>query len=695
ALRLRNCGHTQEHEVTLPLIRCVYITATGNWVTADDHLQRHLCNYTDLSKPERLQREVQEAGFCAEGLVCGRFLQQEMMGVVLRVMLLYSAITGSCAFKPLFGSSITHREITETAILRKTAEVCRALAATEGRDFVLPASESGSAFAVQRACTPRDDSLWSGTKFKASIMAMYLSNAQVDVLNALSDEHHFDGESFVGGRSLITQGVVSVKASVRQESFISARLTLGKICHTLQDFYSHSNWVELGNKRPHTNLIRPDLPIGNVADRNTPTCRNCEGGSCKDNILPEILAAGKLTSGYFSLFPFSSKPPGKCSHGGSADWTSGLEPTGGINKDDDGASHGYLHRDAANVAINATMELLEDIRGAAGETAFLRLMGITRSSVLCFVIDTTGSMADDIAEAKRVAFSIIDSKKGTADEPSSYILVPFNDPGVGPLTRTTDADIFKQRINELTANGGGDTPELSLSGLQLALTSAPPSSEIFVFTDAPAKDTELRSTVFALIESTKSVVSFLLTNALTARRRRSSGQDQDQGQRLTSRITSSDNQLYQELAVASGGQAIEVTKATLSQATDIIVDTSTSALVTVFQSVRNPGKPDNFSFLVDASVRNLTVYITGSSLSFTLRSPSGVSQDNTVTNGLLGTIQAVGNLYTIRLENQAGLWEISLSSTQPYTLKVTEVKVTLISFTTSWRPSRGLTVTSP
>ena len=42
---------------------------------------------------------------------------------------------------------------------------------------------------------------------------------------------------------------------------------------------------------------------------------------------------------------------------------------------------------------------------------------------------------------------------------------------------------------------------------QLALTAAPPSSEIFVFTDAPAKDAHLKSTITALIENTKSVVS--------------------------------------------------------------------------------------------------------------------------------------------------------------------------------------------
>lgn len=58
-----------------------------------------------------------------------------------------------------------------------------------------------------------------------------------------------------------------------------------------------------------------------------------------------------------------------------------------------------------------------------------RIMGIARSSVVCFVIDTTGSMSDDIDEARSVVHEIIDSKKGTQDEPSEYILVPFNDPG--------------------------------------------------------------------------------------------------------------------------------------------------------------------------------------------------------------------------------------------------------------------------
>ena len=65
-----------------------------------------------------------------------------------------------------------------------------------------------------------------------------------------------------------------------------------------------------------------------------------------------------------------------------------------------------------------------------------RLVGVSQSSVLCFVVDTTGSMSDDIAEVKRVSFSIIDLKRGTQKEPSEYILVPFNDPGQTSRGRT-------------------------------------------------------------------------------------------------------------------------------------------------------------------------------------------------------------------------------------------------------------------
>lgn len=71
---------------------------------------------------------------------------------------------------------------------------------------------------------------------------------------------------------------------------------------------------------------------------------------------------------------------GKCSHGGSFDKTSKQDPVGGISKDDTGSSHGSLHHKAADLAVNATMELLEDIRVATGDKNFLRYVTLHKAN---------------------------------------------------------------------------------------------------------------------------------------------------------------------------------------------------------------------------------------------------------------------------------------------------------------------------
>lgn len=63
---------------------------------------------------------------------------------------------------------------------------------------------------------------------------------------------------------------------------------------------------------------------------------------------------------------------GKCSHGDAFDLSRLIEPKGGINKDTQRSSHGYLHENAAAVAIDATIELLEVMRGFLGDYFFLR-----------------------------------------------------------------------------------------------------------------------------------------------------------------------------------------------------------------------------------------------------------------------------------------------------------------------------------
>ena len=52
-----------------------------------------------------------------------------------------------------------------------------------------------------------------------------------------------------------------------------ARELLGQLFHTLQDFYSHSNWIEMG-KTDINELIGFSETIGTIAGPNQATCTN-------------------------------------------------------------------------------------------------------------------------------------------------------------------------------------------------------------------------------------------------------------------------------------------------------------------------------------------------------------------------------------------------------------------------------------
>ena len=52
------------------------------------------------------------------------------------------------------------------------------------------------------------------------------------------------------------------------------------------------------------------------------------------------------------------------------------------------------------------------------------------------MVDTTGSMSDEISFVRDYINSLIDSVVGTENEPSEYILSPFNDPRFGPISST-------------------------------------------------------------------------------------------------------------------------------------------------------------------------------------------------------------------------------------------------------------------
>ena len=178
-------------------------------------------------------------------------------------------------------------------------------------------------------------------EFINAMNEIQISNAEVD---APPFKHraaaHFDGEQIKPGRQRLLNLKSQVISSVFQEKKLEyARNLAGKYLHTLQDFYSRSNWVELGNVKLFDNLTNPDYEIGEdfLAAENESTCRPCtpaigseiEVDDCQANLI-----TNKLTSGYVSGQDVI-KPLGKqkCSRGGKMDNSRFLPATGGINKD--------------------------------------------------------------------------------------------------------------------------------------------------------------------------------------------------------------------------------------------------------------------------------------------------------------------------------------------------------------------------
>lgn len=119
---------------------------------------------------------------------------------------------------------------------------------------------------------------------------------------------------------------------------------------------------------------------------------------------------------------------------------------------------------------------------------------LPRNLDLGFVLDTTGSMGDELrylkAEVKGIAAAV---KAQFPDVNQRYGLVVYRDEGDEYVTRvfdfTPDLDAFQRNLAAQNAGGGGDIPEAMHRGLddaaKLAWRKADTARVLFVVADAP------------------------------------------------------------------------------------------------------------------------------------------------------------------------------------------------------------------
>src|SRR5688572_5106013 len=92
---------------------------------------------------------------------------------------------------------------------------------------------------------------------------MAAGNEAVDE-DQFSSAKHFDGENFTGGKNEIITHFNKAISLARAGDPKGAQTSFGAAMHTLQDFYAHTNWVELGNTGINKNLYNASS-IGTVA----------------------------------------------------------------------------------------------------------------------------------------------------------------------------------------------------------------------------------------------------------------------------------------------------------------------------------------------------------------------------------------------------------------------------------------------
>ncbi|XP_036724172.1 LOW QUALITY PROTEIN: von Willebrand factor A domain-containing protein 7 [Balaenoptera musculus] len=547
--------------------------------------------------------------------------------------------------------SITHQDLTEEAALNVTLQLFLEQP-PPGRpplrleDFLGRTLLADNLFAAYFG--PGSPS----RRFRAALGEVSRANAAQDFLPTSRNDPdlHFDAERLGQGRTRLVGALGETVVAARALDHTLARQRLGAALHALQDFYSHSNWVELGKQQPHPHLLWPRQGLRNLAQVGDPTCSDCEELSCPGNLLGFTL----LTSGYFGTHP--SKPPGKCSHGGHFDQSSSQPPRGGINKDSTSpgfSPHHMLHLQAAKLALLASIQAFSLLRSRLGDRGFSRLLDITPASSLSFVLDTTGSMGEEINAAKIQARHIVEQRRGGPMEPTHYVLVPFHDPGFGPVFTTSDPDSFWQQLNEIHALGGGDEPEMCLSALELALLHTPPLSDIFVFTDASPKDAFLTNRVESLTQERRCRVTFLVTE----------DPSRVQGRPRREVLSPLRFEPYEAVALASGGEVI-FTKDQYIRDVAAIVGDSIADLVTLplEPPVVVPERPLVFS--VDGLLQRVTVRIHGEVSSFWIRNPAGVSQGQEEGEGPLGHTRRFGQFWMVSMNDplQTGTWEIQVTA---------------------------------
>ena len=576
------------------------------------------------------------------------------------------------------------------AVRRRAALLSVALLIFSPLHAFKPTAEFGHVGIVREAIAPITRNTTMGVPLKFSERAiLQIRDATAGVDEVVSARGEFTTPNAHCDDELLpacSQRIVDIKAAViaalvNNRNGDLARAQLGRALHTLEDFYSHTNWVNL-----HGPVANSQLGTSTVAALpvSSQTCGFVFDGTY------EAFGLTNLTSGYFP--PNTPSPAGKCVHG--------VIPGAGIHKDEPGRD---MHAQARTAAVASTTAFVNSILdGIAGNDAALRAFMDVRAPV-GFVIDNTGSMQPTINGVKNAVSTMVNFLKLIDSEPDQYVLVVFGDPNVSLPFVTSNGDALIAQVNTIVAGGGDDCPELAMTGQLRAIGAIDRGGTLFVFTDATAKDGGLVGNVVAA--ALQKEVEIWVQQSGNCGSTKQAGYDQDTGKvgaqhALAAALATPSPRLdesgyaMQDMAKGGSDPFQVVTRETGGQ---LVISANSEAAVTALFNVVEPAARGALEtvalvedqlpagtrlveFPVDGTMSTLLVSASlGAAATVNLRRPDGtlVAAGNA---GVTITELVAGRVFKV-VGPAVGLWKAELSGTAGIAFSVLAAGETPIAIT--------------